>query len=166
MTFGVISYRLVDAGLVSASAVPLVYTAAMAAEAVAALAIGDLFDRWGPGVLLAVPLLVCAVPALVLSDQLRVVVVGIVIWGAATGVQDSTVKAHIAGLVAARRRATAYGVFAAVQGIGALVGGALAGALIVHHGGLLVAGVVVVQVASLVLLATTLRADRAATRAD
>jgi MFS family permease len=44
-------------------------------------------------------------------------------------VQDSTVKALVADLVPRRRRATAYGLFAAVQGVGALASGAAAGAL-------------------------------------
>ena len=41
MTFGVISYHLVDAGLVETAVVPLVYAAAMAVEAVAALGTGS-----------------------------------------------------------------------------------------------------------------------------
>ena len=36
MTFGVISFHLVDAGLVNTAVVPLIYAAAMGAEAVAA----------------------------------------------------------------------------------------------------------------------------------
>jgi MFS family permease len=61
------------------------------------------------------------------------VLAGLVLWGAATGIQDSTVKAYVADLVPSRRRSTAYGVFAAVQGLGALAGGALAGALATSH---------------------------------
>jgi MFS family permease len=57
----------------------------------------------------------------------------IVLWGVATGIQDSTVKAFVADLVPASRRATAYGVFAAVQGLGALAGGWIAGALVTGH---------------------------------
>jgi MFS family permease len=122
MTFGVISFRFVQAGLVSLAAVPLVYAGAMAVEAVAALATGDLFDRYGGRVLLVVPLVVAAVPPLVFAPTLWPVLAGLVLWGAATGIQDSTVKAYVADLVPARRRATAYGVFAAVQGGGALAG--------------------------------------------
>lgn len=157
MTFGVISYRFVDAGLVSLAAVPLVYALAMAVEAVAALGTGGLFDRWGGRVLLGVPLLVAAVPLCVFADRLWVVLAGVVVWGAAYGIQDSTVKAYVADLVPSRRRATAYGVFAAVQGVGALVGGAVAGALVTHHAGLLAVLVATVQVLALGLLGFTLR---------
>lgn len=157
MTFGVMSYRFVEAGLVAAAAVPLVYALAMGVEALAALATGGMFDRWGGRVLLVVPVLVAAVPLCVFTDQLVLVLAGVVVWGAATGVQDSTVKAYVADLVPAGRRATAYGVFAAVQGIGALVGGAVAGALVDHHVRLLAVVIGVLQVVAAVLLWRTTR---------
>lgn len=163
MTFGVISFRLVDRDIVSAAVVPLVYAAAMAIEAVGALVTGQLFDRWGGGVLLAVPALVAGVPLLVFADTVWVVFAGIAVWGVATAIQDSTVKAYVADLVPSARRATAYGVFAAVQGIGALGGGALAGALVEHHLPVLAAVVALLQVAAAALVGWTLvRARRVA----
>jgi MFS family permease len=157
MTFGVISFRFVQAGLVALAAVPLVYAGAMAVEAVAALATGHLFDRYGARVLLVVPLVVAAVPPLVFAPTLWPVLAGLVLWGAATGIQDSTVKAYVADLVPSPRRATAYGVFAAVQGGGALAGGALAGALATTHPELLAWSIAGLQALSLLLLSRTLR---------
>jgi MFS family permease len=157
MTFGVISFRFVDAGLVPLAAVPLVYAGAMAVEAAAALATGDLFDRFGGRVLLVVPFVVVAVPPLVFAPALWPVLAGVVLWGAATGIQDSTVKAYVADLVPSRRRSTAYGVFAAVQGVGALAGGTLAGALATTHVSVLAWCVAGLQVTSLLLLSRSLR---------
>ena len=157
MTFGVISFCFVQAGLVPVTAAPLVYAGAMAVEAVAALATGWLFDRFGGRVLLVVPLVVATVPPLVFAPTLSPVLIGVALWGAATGIQDSTVKAYVADLVPSSRRSTAYGVFAAVQGIGALTGGVLAGALATRHPGLLASGVAGLQVVSLLLLLRTLR---------
>ena len=157
MTFGVISYRFVEDGLVAVAVVPLVYALAMSVEAVAALGTGQLFDRRGSRTLLGVPVLVALVPPLVFADRLALVLVGVVVWGVATGVQDSTVKAYVADLVPARRRATAYGVFAAVQGVGALAGGVLAGALVTHHVATLAVTVGVAQVVALGLLVRTTR---------
>lgn len=157
MTFGVISYQLVQNGLVAVAVVPLVYAAAMAVEAVAALGSGSLFDRWGGRVLVVVPVLVATVPWCVFAGQLWLVLVGVAVWGAATGVQDSTVKAYVADLVPSSRRATAYGVFAAVQGLGALGGGVLAGALVDTSVPALAAAVGVLQLAALVLIVRTTR---------
>jgi hypothetical protein len=158
MTFGVISFHLVRAHLVATAAVPVVYAAAMAAEAVAALASGWVHDRWGARGLVVLPFLVAAVPALAFSSSWYLAVVGILLWGAATGLQDSTVKALVAQLVPSGRRATGYGLFAAVQGVAAVGGGALAGGLSSRSVPALVAVVGVLQAAALVLLLRTLRA--------
>ena len=63
----------------------------------------------------------------------------------------------MARLVPAGRRATGYGLFAAVQGLAAVAGGALAGELSVRSVPMLVAIVAVLQLLSLVLLIRTLR---------
>jgi MFS-type transporter involved in bile tolerance (Atg22 family) len=157
MTFGVISYHLVDAGLVTTAVVPLLYAAAMAAEAAAALGTGFAYDRWGAAILYALPGAVIAVPALALADTVPLVVTGVLIWGAVTGVQDSTVKALVADLAPQGRLATAYGVFAAFQGLAALAGGTLAGGLYAEHRILLVVLVALAQVLSAGLLALALR---------
>jgi MFS family permease len=81
----------------------------------------------------------------------------VLVWGAATGLQDSTVKALVAELVPADRRATGYGMFAAVQGVAAVAGGALAGALATRSVLALVVIIAVMQVGALVLLLRTLR---------
>jgi hypothetical protein len=160
MTFGVISFHLVDANLVGTAVVPLIYAAAMGVEAVAALVTGFAYDRWGAAVLYALPVTVVAVPALSLADTLTVVVGGVLLWGAVTGVQDSTVKALVADLVPQQLLATAYGVFAAFQGVAALVGGTLAGGLYSEHRTLLVTLIALLQVLSAVLLFVALRRRR------
>lgn len=119
VTFGIIGYHLVVAGLVPAAMVPVVYAGGMLAEALAALAVGGWYDRIGPRVLFVVPVLVALVPGLALAPAVPLVLGGVAVWGLAYGVQDSTIKALVADLVPAPRRATAYGVFAAIQGAAA-----------------------------------------------
>jgi MFS family permease len=157
MTFGVISFHLVEAGLVTTAVVPLIYAAAMGTEAVAALVTGFAYDRWGAAVLYTLPLTIVAIPALTLANTITVVLAGVLLWGAVTGIQDSTVKALVADLVPQARLATAYGVFAAFQGIAALVGGVLAGGLYIEHRTLLITIVAALQVISALLLVVTLR---------
>ncbi|MEP6631074.1 MAG: MFS transporter [Lapillicoccus sp.] len=156
VTFGVIAFHLSREHLVADAAIPVVYAGAMAVEALAALAVGFLFDRMGARVLYVLPPLVAAVPALAFGVSLPLVLLGIGLWGAATGLQDSTVKALVADLVPSGRRATAYGWFAAVQGGAALAGGTLAGALYERSLPVLVALVAATQVVALVLYAVTL----------
>lgn len=140
LTFGLFGYHLADADLVATALVPVVYAGAMAVAALAALVAGSAFDKLGGRTLLALPVLVAPVPALVFVDRSEVALVGIVLWGTAVGIQDSTVKALVADLVPRNRLATAYGVFAAYQGVAALAGGALAGLLYDEHRGPLALG--------------------------
>jgi hypothetical protein len=161
----VISFHLVHEHLVAAAVVPVVYAAAMAADAVASLGTGFAYDRVGGGTLLMLPVIVAVVPFLVFTDRVGLAVAGVVLWGAATGVQDSTVKALVADLVPQTRLATAYGAFAAFQAVAALAGGGLAGWLYDAHRGMLAGGIVAAQVVALVLLLgvlATARRDRGA----
>jgi MFS family permease len=160
MTFGIISFHLVDAGLVRTAVVPVVYAAAMASAAVAALVTGFAYDRWDARVLLTLPFLVATVPALALAGTFWVALVGVLVWGAAVGVQESTVKALVADLVPSTRLATAYGVFAAFEGAAALAGGGLAGWLYGGSRADLVVVVAVCQVLSFALLVAVFRSRR------
>jgi predicted MFS family arabinose efflux permease len=157
VTFGLISFHLVERDLVPTAGVPVLYAAAMAAGALAALATGEAYDRLGPRTLLALPVLVAAIPTLAFGRALSTVVPGVLLWGAAVGVQDSTVKALVADLVPRERRATAYGIFAGVQGAGALVGGVVTGALYDQSLPTLAGVVAAVQVPALLLLTAVTR---------
>ena len=156
VSYGVISFHLAATQMVPVAAVPLVYAVGMAAAALAALTTGLAYDRWGPAVLVAVPIMTAFVPGLALGPSLAGVIGGVVLWGAASGVQDSTVKALVAELVPGRRRGAAYGWFAVSQGVGALSGALVAGAL---YGNipLLVVIVAVLQAFALVALWAVLR---------
>jgi MFS family permease len=129
LSFGVISFHLAAANLASVAAVPLVYALGMAVAALAAAATGWAYDAAGALVLLTVPVMTAFVPGLVFGGGLSAVLVGVAIWGAATGIQDSTVKALVADLVPDERRGSAYGWFSVFQGAGAFLGGTVAGAL-------------------------------------
>ncbi len=159
-TFGVVAFHLVTAGLLSAAAVPVLYAATMVIDALAAVVTGFGYDRFGPVVLLALPVAAAAVPALAFSGTTRVAVLGALVWGTALGVQESTLRATVADLVGPERRATAYGLFGAVVGVAAAVGGALAGGLYEVSVPLLVAVTAALQVAAFAVLAGTLRTAR------
>ena len=157
VTFGIIGYHLTVEGIVPVAAIPLLYAAAMAVEAVAALLVGWVYDRTGTRILLVVPVLVALVPALALTSSLAYVLVGVLAWGFAQGVQDSTIKAVVADLVEAPRRATAYGVFAGIQGLLAVLGGVGAGWLYERSLVALVVVVTLTQLVALALLVATFR---------
>jgi len=161
-TFGVLSFHLVTAGLLAAAAVPLVYAAAQLVDAAAALATGWGYDRFGPVVLVSLPVVAAAVPALAFAETPWVAVAGAMAWGLVLGVQESTLRATVADIVEPGRRATAYGIFGAVVGAAAALGGVIAGALYEVSITALVATTVVLQAIALVVLLLTLRRIRPA----
>ncbi|MEU5023726.1 MFS transporter [Streptomyces milbemycinicus] len=154
-TFGVLSYHLVTRRLLAPAAVPVLYAGAMLTAGLAALATGWLYDRTGARTLAVLPLLTAAVPALAFAHTLPAAVAGSLLWGAALGMQESVLRATVADLVPAGRRATAYGIFAGVLGVASLAGGTLTGALYGVSVHALITVVAALQAAALILLATT-----------
>lgn len=157
--FGVISFHLAESGMVALPVVPLIFALGMLAAAVSALGNGWAYDRVGPSVLLVVPVLVTGIPVLTLSTAVPIAVVGVVVWGATVGIQDSTVKALVAELAPSSRRGTGYGIFAVLQGATTFAGATLAGALY-NDRMLLTVIIAVAQLCALVLLVTVIRRRR------
>ncbi|UUL77458.1 MFS transporter [Pseudarthrobacter sp. Fe7] len=152
-TFGLLSFHLVATGLFPTAVVPVLYAAAMGVDAVAALASGWLFDRVGLKVLLVLPVLAAAVPWLGFSNNAALAVAGVLVWGAAMGVQESTMRAGVAGLAPAARRGSAYGMFTACYGLAWLAGSVLIGLLYEYSTTVLAVTVTVVQAAAMVIFA-------------
>ena len=151
-TFGLISFHIVQANLLPAPVVPLLYAAVMVVDALAALATGWAYDRFGPRVLIVLPVVAATVPALAFADSILAAVVGSLLWGMALGIQESTLRATVADIVDARRRSTAYGIFAAIGGVATAAGGVLAGALYDTALPLLITATVMIQVVAVALL--------------
>ena len=140
-TFGGQSYHMVSSGLLLDAGVPL----------------GAAFDRKGARVLLVLPVVCAAIPVFAYAGSVWMVVVGVVLWGAALGIKESTMRAAVAGMVPPNRRATAYGLFSVAIGIGGLVGGVVAGALYDFSVPALMIYTVAVEVIAFVLLWKTVR---------
>lgn len=155
--FPLIAFRLADAGVVTASAIPLLYAAAMASDAVSALIFGWLYDRLGFAVLALAALL--AVPATALSflGGVAGAIAGVVLWGAVLGAHESVVRAGVATLSPGGRRATAFGLFYAAYGGGWFLG---SGAMGLAYGRSLLLLVALSTAFSLLALVPILRVAR------
>jgi MFS family permease len=158
-TFGVLSYHLVTQHLLATAAVPLVYAAAQLVDGGAAVLTGWGYDRFGPRVLVTLPLVAAAVPVLAFTGSASIAVAGSLAWGAALGIQESTLRATVADLVGPVRRATAYGVFGAVVGAAAALGGLVSGGLYEVSIPLLITVTLAVQVVALAVLLHNLRSQ-------
>lgn len=155
-TFGLISFHMVDRSILAPAFVPVIYATVMFVDALVALATGWIYDRIGPRVLVVLPVLCAVIPALAFADALWAVVAGALLWGAALGIQESTLRATIADLIPRSHRATAYGIYAAILGVAAAIGGALAGLLYTESLTALVAVTAIIQAAALIFFAVFL----------
>jgi MFS family permease len=154
-TFGLIGYHLSSRDIVADSVVPLIYAAAMGVDALAALATGHLFDRHGLKVMAILPLLAGLGTSLAFMSSPSFAIAGALVWGAALGVQESTLRAGVAGFVPSNRRASAYGVFAAAYGVAWLAGGTMLGLLYEASLAALVVACLGVQATAMLMLALT-----------
>lgn len=128
-TFAVLAFHLQVRHIVPTYQIPIIYAVAMGVDALAALASGWVYDRVGLRGLVVLPVLAAIVPVLSFSTNVVLVWVGAIVWGAAMGVHESTMKAAVADLVPPSRRGSGYGIFAAVYGVAWLAGSAAIGAL-------------------------------------
>jgi MFS family permease len=155
--FPLAAYHFAKAGVVAAPQVPLLYALAMAAAAVSAPLVGRVYDRWGLMVVAGAALLpIAAAPLLFLGGATQAAI-GAALFGVGMSFQDSTVRAALADLVPANRRASAYGTFDAAFGIAWFAGSALMGVLYGRAPIALVAFSVTTQLAAVILLVAAAR---------
>ena len=156
-TFGVMSFHMVDAGLLDASFVPVLYAIAQAVDAVFALITGSLYDKYGMRVLFVLPIVSALVPLFAFASSVPMVAVGVALWGMSLGVQESTMRAAVADMVPGGKRATSYGMFSVATGIGTFIGATVIGLLYPLGQPAIAVYAVALQVAAFVLLACLVR---------
>jgi MFS family permease len=130
--FALLAYHCAVRSVVPQVQIPLLYGLAMGVDAIVALIIGKAYDRIGLASLLALPLLTIPIPLLGFSEQYIFVVVGVALWGAVMGIQETIMRAAIADLTPRARRGLAYGIFNTAYGCAWFVGGLTIGVLYEH----------------------------------
>lgn len=133
--FGFADFTLITLHAAKTAAFPkgtlaLLYAAAMAVDAVAALVFGAWFDRIGLKALVISTLITAPFSAFVfLTGNPWLIGIGIVLWGIGMGAQESIMKAAVAKIMPKDRRATGFGIFETGFGIAWFLGSWLIGAL-------------------------------------
>lgn len=130
--FSLMAYHLGKQQLVSPSHIALFYALAMGVDALAALALGRLFDRIGFATLVVATLISAGFAPLAFLGSLWGAVAGVILWGIGMSAQESVMRAAVAQLIPPERRGTGYGVFHTGYGIAWFAGSALMGWLYDH----------------------------------
>lgn len=127
--FPLIAYHFSRAGTVARDWIPIFYSVAMAVSGTGSLVLGRLFDRWGFGVLIALTMVSALFAPLVFLGGFWAALVGAAVWGLGMGVHESIIPAAVTPMVAASRRASAFGLFTAGYGAAWFAGSAAIGIL-------------------------------------
>ena len=135
--FGFLDYSLVAmhvsrtaSDIISAEVLPLLYSAAMLVDAVAALLFGYLYDRWGMKVLVVSAIVSAPFSFLVfLGKSSLTLIAGVVMWGIGMGAQESILKAAVTDMTPKSSRATGFGIFSLAFGVAWFLGSWTLGAL-------------------------------------
>ncbi|MEU6479208.1 MFS transporter [Streptomyces sp. NPDC047017] len=150
--YPLIAYRFGQDHIVADAWIPVLYAGAMATEALAALALGRLFDRWGLWTVAGATLLTACFPPLVFLGGAAPAVIGMALWGLGMAAQESIVKAAVTAMTGAGRRASAFGLFDTGFGLCWFAGSLVLGALYDHSVTGLVVFSVTLQLAAIPLL--------------
>jgi len=127
--FALIAFHFARDHIVANDVVPVLYAVASLAGGATALALGKLFDRQGPSVLLWATLVPALYAPLVFLGGQWAALAGMVLWGVGFGAHDSLFRAAVAQRIPRDRRATVMGVFNAIYGTAWFVGSILLGVL-------------------------------------
>ena len=151
--FSLIAFHFQKAGVVAQNTVPVFYSAAMVAGALASLVFGRLLDRVGAPIVVVAFFLGALFAPCVFLGGFGLALVGMILWGIGMGAQDTLLKAVLAGVVPPEKRSAAFGVFDTAFGFAWFAGSATMGLLYDRSIPWLVAFSVVFQLAALPVLA-------------
>lgn len=144
------------------SALSLLYAAAMAVDAFAALLFGWLYDKVGMKALILSTLCSTFFSCFVfLSGEAWMIGIGILLWGIGMGAQESIMKAAVSGIIPRSMRSTGFGIFETGFGIAWFLGSWLLGILYDLNPVFLVAVSVLSQLISIVFYAMCIHYNRA-----
>lgn len=133
--FGFADFTLITLHAAKTQAFPdstlsLLYAAAMAVDAFAALFFGWLFDRIGLKALILSTLCSAFFAGFVfLTGNPVLIGVGIVLWGVGMGAQESIMKAAVSSIIPRTHRSAGFGIFETGFGVAWFLGSWLLGAL-------------------------------------
>ena len=136
VNFSIIGYHLKANNLMSDGSITLLYSGAMAVDAVAALLVGKAYDHMkektgiktgGLAVLMTIPFITLLLPFLTMGSSTLLIIIGMVIFGIVMGTHETIMRSAIADITPFYKRGTSFGVFNTGYGLALLIGSALMG---------------------------------------
>ena len=171
VNFSIIGYHLKAHNLMSDGNITLLYSGAMAVDAVAALIVGKLYDQLkkktgdktgGLTVLMAIPFITLLLPFLTMGSSIPLIVIGMMIFGVIMGTHETIMRSAVADITPFYKRGTSFGFFNTGYGLALLIGSALMGWLYDRNQtGIIIAFTCVVEAIAVLLYFTMIHAVKA-----
>ncbi len=128
--FQIMSYHFKKVQVVGDEIIPILFALAMGIDAVTALIIGGLFDRFKLRLLWFIPIFSIPIPILAfLGNEVVLIVISAILWGIVMGFQETIMKSAVAEITPVGKRGSAYGIFHSLFGFAWLVGSFVLGRL-------------------------------------
>ena len=127
--FALVAFHLKTTALVPDAWIPLLCAFGVAVDVVVALVAGRMYDRRGFATLLLTFGASALFAPFVFLGSLPMVLIGLAMWGIGLAAQESILRAALANVIPAHRRAYGFGLFALVFGVFWFAGSALMGLL-------------------------------------
>ncbi len=129
IVFPLLAYHFKAFSIVPDAEIPAFYAVAMAVDALAALVTGRAYDRYGPGVLVLMPVIGLVIPVVAFSPSYSAALAGSILWGASMGMQEAILRAAVADFTPPGGRGFAYGIFNTIYGGAWFAGSVVIGVL-------------------------------------
>jgi len=151
INFQIISYHFKTKMILSDINIPVFYAIAMGVDAIFALLIGKVYDKFGLACLLILPFLNIFIPFFIFTSYTSLILVGITIWGSVMGIQETIMRAAVADITPLSKRGIAYGIFNTIYGLAWFLGGGLIGFLYEISLNYVILAIICLQIISLFL---------------
>ncbi len=138
VNWAVLGFHFKKTGVISDPEIPLFYAIAMGVDAIVAIVIGLLYDRFkkksdthsgGLVTLVVIPLASALIPIFGFARSRGMAIASAVTWGVVMGAHETIMKSAIADITPLHKRGTGYGIFNTVYGLAMLASAALMGVL-------------------------------------
>jgi MFS family permease len=149
MSYELLSFHLTVTRMTTDTGAPVLLALATGSGVVASLVMGRAFDRFGLSVVLGAVVLSALFTPLLFAGTFAAVIAAMPLLGIGYAVQDTLLKAIVAGALPQGRRHLAFGLFYSGYGCGWLIGSIAFGLLYSRSWGALQAFAVLAQLASL-----------------
>lgn len=160
IVFPLLAYHYKALAIVPDTEIPVFYAIAMGVDALAALAAGRVYDRFGARVILLIPVTGLFIPLVAFSPSYTMALAGAVLWGISMGMQESVFRAAVADMTPPGGRGLGFGIFNTIYGGAWFAGSVAAGALYMISPVYAAGFMAVMQALALVVLVLLVRDGR------